>query len=599
MQEDNSNAPEEQKSSDLESSPESHPIAEVPASQFTPIQPKRSKKRIVIVVVLLALVLIAGGVFYYLKNKDRKPAPTNNQTSTLPTQPKPEVKQEEVDAALAKFITPTTGETWLATPKKLANQNFFKNPQDYGDQIEYYEVGKRAGNTAIISITQQIGDDILLYEKSPAGAVTLISRPDGDAVYNDENEKGYSEVLNPTIAIDKNIHYDSLTIPRQLDLEGKYKLGKPVYPSLGTLVRPDASSGSKVIDVKKLGGSTLKRTEYTFADTKLTSISYQIQTPFQTRIQLTHEPLEADLQKYQWQTGGPAEDKLHAISRGCGGLFSSVTRSDILTDADVQQVGKSPSGATIYELKDPNNPLLVKAYDEFKEFNSTAPDVPYASISKAEFIKQHAVVLHKDKFNQWLVYVREQLAPAYGCAKPVVYLYPQKQQNVSVRVGADVKISEPLYDPTTGWKNVLASPNGSLVVNGKAYDSLFWEGPGIGAYPSINSGTVVKTSDAKAVIRSQLKQLGLNSKEINDFEVYWQDKLPSKPYTRLTWLTTAELNQLAPLYITPKPDTVIRVFLDYAGLDAPIKIVPQKLTSIPRQGFTVVEWGGLSPKRLY
>ena len=599
MQEDNSNAPEEQKTSDVEASTEPHPITEIPASQFAPPSPKKSKKRLIVTVVLLFVALVAGGVFYYLKNKE-KPAPTNAQTSSLPTQAKPEVKQEEVDAALAKFITPTTGETWLASPKKLGNQNFFKNPQDYGDEIEYYEVGKRAGNTLIISITQQIGDDILLYEKSPTGAVTLASRPDGDAVYNDDNEKGYAEALNSAIAINKDIHYDSLTIPRELDLDKKYKLGKPVYPSLGTLIRPDTTGNApKVTEVKKLGSSSLKKTEGSYADTKLTSIGYHLQTPFQTTIQLTYEPLEADLQKYQWQTGTPSEDKLHAISRGCGGRFSSVTRSDVLTDADVQQVGKSPSGQVVYELKDSNSILLNKAYDEFKEFNSVSPDVPYANISKAEFIKQHAVVLHKDKYNQWLVYVRDQLAPGYGCAKPVVYLYPQKQQNISVRVGADVKISEPLYDPNTGWKNVLANPNGSLVVNGKAYDSLFWEGPGVGAYPSINSGTVVKTSEAKAVIRSQLKQLGLNNKEISDFEVYWQDKLPSKPYTRLTWLTTAELNQLAPLYITPKPDTVIRVFLDYAGLDAPIKIAPQKLTSIPRKGFTVVEWGGLSPLRLY
>jgi hypothetical protein len=270
----------------------------------------------------------------------------------------------------------------------------------------------------------------------------------------------------------------------------------------------------------------------------------------------------------------------------------------VITASDVEVVGKSPSGQTVYQLKDSNNPLLQKAYDEYQQYTSSDSTAPYRNITKEDFIKEHAIVLYKDKFNQWLVYARQQLSPVGGCAKPVVYLYPTVPEQVSVRVGADVKVSDPFYDSKSGWQ-VMAYPNGQLAHNGQNYSSLFWEGQGQGHYPAVTSGTVVKTSEVLRTIKKQLGEQGLNQAETNDFVNYWKDKLPSAPYTRLTWFNTKEMNQLAPLAISPKPDTVIRVFLDFSGLDKPINLRAQKLSTPKRSGFTVIEWGGLARKKLH
>ena len=102
-----------------------------------------------------------------------------------------------------------------------------------------------------------------------------------------------------------------------------------------------------------------------------------------------------------------------------------------------------------------------------------------------------------------------------------------------------------------------------------------------------------------STIRKQLAQQGLKNNEINDFVEYWQSNLPTDPYVRLTWFNTSQMDKLAPLYVTPKPDTTIRVFLDASGMKKPISIPKQNLKSIPRSGFTVVEWGGLSTHKLY
>ena len=46
------------------------------------------------------------------------------------------------------------------------------------------------------------------------------------------------------------------------------------------------------------------------------------------------------------------------------------------------------------------------------------------------------------------------------------------------------------------------------------------------------------------------------------------------------------------LNVTPKPDTMIRIFLCIKKIEAPIDIKEQKLEKNERKGFTVIEWGG-------
>ena len=44
--------------------------------------------------------------------------------------------------------------------------------------------------------------------------------------------------------------------------------------------------------------------------------------------------------------------------------------------------------------------------------------------------------------------------------------------------------------------------------------------------------------------------------------------------------------------VTPKPETSIRVFMDFYGLDKVTTIPDQVLPKTERKGFTLVEWGG-------
>ncbi len=92
--------------------------------------------------------------------------------------------------------------------------------------------------------------------------------------------------------------------------------------------------------------------------------------------------------------------------------------------------------------------------------------------------------------------------------------------------------------------------------------------------------------------------MGFTSQEIADFSEFWKEHIPSKPFTRITWFLTNEMEELAQLTIDPKPDTLIRVFVDFEGLDAPASMKPQRLPRFERNGYTVVEWGGLLRKHV-
>ena len=48
----------------------------------------------------------------------------------------------------------------------------------------------------------------------------------------------------------------------------------------------------------------------------------------------------------------------------------------------------------------------------------------------------------------------------------------------------------------------------------------------------------------------------------------------------------------AKLEVTPKPDSVIRVFMAWYPSEKEVKILPQDISGASRSGFSVVEWGG-------
>lgn len=179
--------------------------------------------------------------------------------------------------------------------------------------------------------------------------------------------------------------------------------------------------------------------------------------------------------------------------------------------------------------------------------------------------------------------------------KPVIYLYPEETQEVYVNVKPTngISISEP--EIRDGW-NVVATPDSRIYnyADGKVYPYLFWEGFAT-SFRTPKEGFVIASNDVSKFFDRKLAILGLNEKEIADFKEFWVPRLSEKSYYFITFIPQSDFDSYAPLTVEPKPDSTIRVFFDYKGLDRKISVREQKLSTPERKGFTLVEWGG----RLY
>lgn len=177
------------------------------------------------------------------------------------------------------------------------------------------------------------------------------------------------------------------------------------------------------------------------------------------------------------------------------------------------------------------------------------------------------------------------------CAeKPVIYLYPERETEVTVRLDYTGRLTctYPAYNG--GWR-VLARPDGTLTdESGQTYSYLYWEGVN-GAEYDFSEGFCVAGSDTAAFLEDALSRLGLNRREANEFIVYWLPRMEANPYNLIAFQSDA-YTDTAKLSIEPAPDTLLRVFMAWKPLENAVNVPPQSLTSPERTGFTAVEWGG-------
>ena len=88
--------------------------------------------------------------------------------------------------------------------------------------------------------------------------------------------------------------------------------------------------------------------------------------------------------------------------------------------------------------------------------------------------------------------------------------------------------------------------------------------------------------------------MGLTPREYNEFIVYWLPRMQDNPWNLIAF-QGRNYTGSAPLTVMPRPDSILRIFMAYRPLDAPVTVPPQELTPFVRKGFTLVEWGGQGP----
>jgi hypothetical protein len=258
-----------------------------------------------------------------------------------------------------------------------------------------------------------------------------------------------------------------------------------------------------------------------------------------------------------------------------------------LSTSDLVAIGKTPTGDIVYELKDQNSSILQKIYtNDYNPYNT--PKITYN-----QFVQSKPVFFWFDSFGRLIKFQKSEFVPQAECGKPVIYLYPEQTTNVSVKIAPSGGLTKTEPNYGNGW-NVLANHDGQLtdLNTGNIYPYLFWEGRG-GIYTTPEKGFVISAKDVHSFLVEKLTKLGLNQKEQNDFIDFWEPRMTGAPYFFVTFLGNKEMDTIAPLTIIPKPDSVIRILMDFSPLQKPISAKEYEIKTPNRNGFTVVEWGGV------
>lgn len=527
-------------------------------------------------------VLFVGLAGYLVYDKFYKKVEPQVATSPTPAETTP----VPMETTIKHVLDP--GVTWLKEPEKLNDLGLvIKDSKDYSKvaEINYYKIADLdTGGELIMALVQYEslgGPELYRFKKDKEGKYYYLVK-NSSLDINSEFEKIFSD----KVSLDFTTIYQSISAPDYLKTDS-VTLRKADYSPgqiFSQIQKPEEIIDTEygyiyrvyaVNEPKEVGGIIyyLK-----LADTSLTqySVKYDFMTDDEVAL-ITWSDGEKNTKKYTPEG-----------YTGCGS--SAITNVVINTkniDSRLKEAGKTNSGVKIYAPTSIEDVIIKTAYENYK--TGREKDI----ISIEDFFKAKPVFLYKNAFGDYVIFTGRDFAGLAECGKPVIYLYPEKPTQVSVKVGADITKSEPLYN---GSWSVMAEPSGKLKLDGRTYDYLFWEGLGLGTYPNIDSGFIVKKENLETTLKKHLSELGLNEKESADFMEFWLSKMPDSPYIRLTWFGTEEMNKLAPLFVHPKPDTMIRIFLDFAGLNQSINIKPQILSSIERKGFTLVEWGGLLKK---
>ncbi|MFZ2803991.1 MAG: hypothetical protein WA001_02095, partial [Patescibacteria group bacterium] len=291
-------------------------------------------------------------------------------------------------------------------------------------------------------------------------------------------------------------------------------------------------------------------------------------------------------------SGFVAKGYTDAVVGGCGtgNCPQTVSSTDVGTMDSLEVVGTTSDGDSVYVPKDPQHNKVVE--ESYENWVAYTPDGSRPTIT--DFLKKspYPVFFWKDAFGRWVRFISVNALPPVECGKPVIYLYPTQATDVSLRLPNFINVTKsvPAY-PASGW-NVMALPNGKLTLkDGTSVGSLYWEGTGA-VYQAPSDGFILKAGQVDAQLKTILAKYGLNNQESQDFRDFWVPKMVGAPYYRVSFLTSA-WSAAVPLSVSPRPQTEIRLFMDWQKLQAPVSIAVPKVVTPKRVGFTLVEWGGL------
>lgn len=455
--------------------------------------------------------------------------------------------------------------------KVLIDQNnqiiFFKGYDKFKDyEIESLKESFLDNTKKIVIDENIIIEDLVLPEKIKTGKVSLFDKNYTDSYFSDDAFSILKEAF--VFEYGKVWTTDEIKSDKIADQYKNQNKSQNFYDKYGIYSTNAFYIKAKdgfLVTYKLDFSSTLKNTEISNTDYRTGELTILLNNG------------QKQTESYQFSPGG------------CGTSHYAFDYTNTINLSELVIIGKFENGDPAYTFKSVNNPEFQDFYNKDYQSNN--------KISQEEFLKGNHQIFWIDPFNRILSFISTDIVPPAECAKPVIYLYPEKTTDIQVQVfpNQGFTVTDPVY-PKNGWL-VKATPESVLTnkTDGKEYPYLFWEGKSDELYFRSDKGFVVSQNDLDNFFNEKLAKLGLNEKEINDFKEFWIPKMKeeNKNFYFITFASQNFINKAAPLKISPKPDSMIRVLMDYEGLDEYKEVEELPIVTPKRNGFTVVEWGGM------
>ena len=173
--------------------------------------------------------------------------------------------------------------------------------------------------------------------------------------------------------------------------------------------------------------------------------------------------------------------------------------------------------------------------------------------------------------------------------KPNIYLYPEQTKRIEVAFSNPEKLTRSIPDYLSGW-SVTAEPNGLL---DKKYQFLFYEANVEELYFQKSAAWKLPVKDRTKAFTGILDMYGFNANEKQDFIEFWNQKLDCTQQYLMYPQETAIIDRAMPVKITPQPKSIYRIWFYFIPCKNDPLTTPEKIQKIKRDGFTVVEWGGM------
>ncbi len=552
----------------------------------------------IIIAVLSIAVLVLGYLGYSYSFKTSNKASQEGTISITENIPKDSLLNDENLTPIPVVWQPRMKVAGFAHLNPLPQEPFYGMTPD---SIEYYKVGKvtggeyKDGNVLLMFVPPVEMGSVIVYRLIEKDGVYVLVGRNSDIYQNELTPEIYSQ-----LGLDsKKVHVDFTKMFKELVPPEKimdpntgqafYKTGLPFFSPSYIEFKSDFL---KKVFTDPIVGSVYTTPEDSASVAPMfhgngfyaslpdgSTAYYALRPSFMTDF--------TSIPDIIWNDGSPNTNAYsYADVGGCGrSNYLSIVKPSDLVQTQLVVVGKTKNNETIYGLKDANTKLLESVLQVAKYLD---PNTTYQNL-----VDKKALIFWKDPYGRFIKFQNESFSPQAECGKPVIYLYPEKETQVSVKVKPEggFTFTEPLYND--GW-NVLARPTGEIVnnVDGKTYPYLFWEGRG-GMYQTPDKGWVITQKEVHSFLVEKLSKLGLNQKEIADFLEFWEPKMQGSPYYFVTFMGNQVMNTIAPLTISPAPNTIIRILMDFTPLKKPTKVESFNIKTPERKGFTVVEWGGV------